>query len=107
MVGTPTFLLQPIRMLSSRGPHHQCQEGQPVIEYPPEHLSNLCQDLTSQEEHQNGGLQMDQTKDDGCQAIVYERGIITEPFKPRSYTFQCWVCGWEYMHNGQCERCGN
>lgn len=31
----------------------------------------------------------------------------TANIEPYTLGFQCHVCGWDYMFNGHCERCGN
>lgn len=43
----------------------------------------------------------------GIQIIESEPGIITATFQPLVFRFQCHICGWEYMADGRCERCGN
>lgn len=39
--------------------------------------------------------------------IESEPHIITTTIQPLAFSFQCHVCGWEYVVNGRCERCGN
>ena len=31
----------------------------------------------------------------------------TSTFEPYILGTQCHICGWEYVFNGRCERCGN
>lgn len=43
----------------------------------------------------------------GVQILETEARISTTKMQPLAFSLQCHICGWEYVANGRCERCGN
>lgn len=55
-------------------------------------------------EHGNSGVNR---LEFAFQSIEGEPRTITTTVQPLVFSFQCHICGWEYVANGRCERCGN